>query len=142
QVSLAPGIEHEERPENLRVILHPIEMFSHQPRCGLGIEETETVHSRWCQALLQRAPQRTAQPQTNRDAKPLLPAGEDRFWKEVAKGALQDVLGLPPSQLELGWDDLPSRQGPDRDGDRKSTRLNSSHVSSSYAVFCLKKKRR
>src|SRR5437868_9926365 len=26
-------------------------------------------------------------------------------------------------------------------GDRKSTRLNSSHVSSSYAVFCLKKKR-
>src|SRR5699024_11431650 len=26
-------------------------------------------------------------------------------------------------------------------GDRKSTRLNSSHVSISYAVFCLKKKR-
>src|SRR5699024_11906679 len=26
-------------------------------------------------------------------------------------------------------------------GDRKSTRLNSSHVSNSYAVFCLKKKR-
>src|SRR5699024_11386171 len=28
------------------------------------------------------------------------------------------------------------------DGDRKSTRLNSSHVSISYAVFCLKKKTR
>src|SRR5437868_9149428 len=27
-------------------------------------------------------------------------------------------------------------------GDRKSTRLNSSHVSNSYAVFCLKKKKR
>src|SRR5437868_11282957 len=27
-------------------------------------------------------------------------------------------------------------------GDRKSTRLNSSHVSISYAVFCLKKKKR
>src|SRR5207249_6429586 len=26
-------------------------------------------------------------------------------------------------------------------GDRKSTRLNSSHVSTSYAVFCLKKKK-
>ena len=25
-------------------------------------------------------------------------------------------------------------------GDRKSTRLNSSHITSSYAVFCLKKK--
>src|SRR5690606_39424264 len=28
----------------------------------------------------------------------------------------------------------------DAEGDRKSTRLNSSHVKSSYAVFCLKKK--
>src|SRR5439155_26044771 len=27
------------------------------------------------------------------------------------------------------------------EGDRKSTRLNSSHVASSYAVFCLKKKK-
>src|SRR5438067_5958342 len=31
------------------------------------------------------------------------------------------------------------RKAPEQD--RKSTRLNSSHVSSSYAVFCLKKKR-
>src|SRR6266511_4865295 len=30
--------------------------------------------------------------------------------------------------------------GPDGRGDRKSTRLNSSHVKISYAVFCLKKK--
>src|SRR5690606_40053348 len=30
----------------------------------------------------------------------------------------------------------------DADGDRKSTRLNSSHVKNSYAVFCLKKKKR
>src|SRR5688572_32529283 len=30
--------------------------------------------------------------------------------------------------------------GPDRDSDRKSTRLNSSHSQISYAVFCLKKK--
>src|SRR5438067_8251895 len=34
---------------------------------------------------------------------------------------------------------LPSRIGTDV-RDRKSTRLNSSHVSISYAVFCLKKK--
>src|SRR5690349_23479824 len=34
--------------------------------------------------------------------------------------------------------------GPDRLGrqDRKSTRLNSSHVEISYAVFCLKKKKK
>src|SRR5258708_16987079 len=35
----------------------------------------------------------------------------------------------------------PERRGPDR-GDRKSTRLNSSHQIISYAVFCLKKKNR
>src|SRR5690242_21308646 len=32
------------------------------------------------------------------------------------------------------------RQGEPPDRDRKSTRLNSSHMSISYAVFCLKKK--
>src|SRR5207249_5279637 len=34
------------------------------------------------------------------------------------------------------WPDVPA----DAVSDRKSTRLNSSHVSISYAVFCLKKK--
>src|SRR3712207_7840829 len=33
-------------------------------------------------------------------------------------------------------------QVPDRVGDRKSTRLNSSHANISYAVFCLKKKKK
>src|SRR5258705_10075497 len=32
------------------------------------------------------------------------------------------------------------RVAPDADEDRKSTRLNSSHLGISYAVFCLKKK--
>src|SRR5690242_21486276 len=36
-----------------------------------------------------------------------------------------------------------SRTRPDPgNGDRKSTRLNSSHMSISYAVFCLKKKKK
>src|SRR5947209_9869197 len=34
----------------------------------------------------------------------------------------------------------PGRRG--RRGDRKSTRLNSSHANISYAVFCLKKKKK
>src|SRR5699024_12852018 len=34
------------------------------------------------------------------------------------------------------------RHGPLNTRDRKSTRLNSSHVSISYAVFCLKKKKK
>src|ERR1039458_8553396 len=34
----------------------------------------------------------------------------------------------------------PPPTGPPAEGDRKSTRLNSSHLGISYAVFCLKKK--
>src|SRR6266540_5131294 len=33
-------------------------------------------------------------------------------------------------------------RGGARVGDRKSTRLNSSHITTSYAVFCLKKKKK
>src|SRR3712207_7145312 len=35
----------------------------------------------------------------------------------------------------------PGAPRPRRGGDRKSTRLNSSHANISYAVFCLKKKK-
>src|SRR5439155_9292713 len=43
--------------------------------------------------------------------------------------------------VEAAIEAEPLRGGP-RPRDRKSTRLNSSHVAISYAVFCLKKKRR
>src|SRR5947209_14372414 len=36
---------------------------------------------------------------------------------------------------------LTDRETAQRQGDRKSTRLNSSHANISYAVFCLKKKK-
>src|SRR3712207_7171060 len=42
-----------------------------------------------------------------------------------------------PSVLKDYQQDVPSGRLP---GDRKSTRLNSSHANISYAVFCLKKK--
>src|SRR5699024_12787425 len=41
---------------------------------------------------------------------------------------------------EISCDGMKARQVQSSDLDRKSTRLNSSHVSISYAVFCLKKK--
>src|SRR5207249_11666610 len=55
--------------------------------------------------------------------------------------------GRQPDPGDQRWgDDRPSRRaagrGPQLHRDRKSTRLNSSHVSISYAVFCLKKKKR
>src|SRR5699024_12110211 len=44
-----------------------------------------------------------------------------------------------PGRQPAGLRDVP--QGGQPHPDRKSTRLNSSHVSISYAVFCLKKKK-
>src|SRR5207248_8858930 len=44
----------------------------------------------------------------------------------------------PPPTLRRDRHDLPLRMA----GDRKSTRLNSSHRTISYAVFCLKKKKK
>src|SRR6266481_2699795 len=40
------------------------------------------------------------------------------------------------------WSHYGCRVNSGGDGDRKSTRLNSSHSSISYAVFCLKKKKK
>src|SRR5690606_3916113 len=45
---------------------------------------------------------------------------------------------LEPEPTQLPDPPLPPEAG--GDPDRKSTRLNSSHVTSSYAVFCLKKR--
>src|SRR5438045_4336141 len=39
------------------------------------------------------------------------------------------------------WEGAPRGRGDGFDRDRKSTRLNSSHLGISYAVFCLKKKK-
>src|SRR5207249_11287655 len=54
---------------------------------------------------------------------------------------VSDITFLAPPHFEVSGtaklaDGLPARL------DRKSTRLNSSHVSISYAVFCLKKKKK
>src|SRR2546422_5537080 len=40
------------------------------------------------------------------------------------------------------WDPHPEVASRETEGDRKSTRLNSSHGYISYAVFCLKKKKK
>src|SRR5690606_39921040 len=49
----------------------------------------------------------------------------------------------PGNQLDNRHKTIPIKRGPSHfaTADRKSTRLNSSHVKISYAVFCLKKKR-
>src|SRR3989454_2838229 len=54
--------------------------------------------------------------------------------RQYAAGAYRDAL----AEYELGLTAHPGSA----DLDRKSTRLNSSHLVISYAVFCLKKKNR
>src|SRR6266508_6491710 len=71
----------------------------------------------------------------------------DTATTEIYTLSLHDALPICPA----GPPALPARaqrrsgsrppRGPART-DRKSTRLNSSHVAISYAVFCLKKKKR
>src|SRR5262245_62478861 len=54
-----------------------------------------------------------------------------------ASGAISEGMRRLDEVLQLAGD-----EGPRRDRDRKSTRLNSSHLGISYAVFCLKKKKK
>src|SRR5207253_1384505 len=54
-----------------------------------------------------------------------------KFVALAGRAGLQLAKGALPNSIQLPWLEL----------DRKSTRLNSSHVAISYAVFCLKKKK-
>src|SRR5262245_64671906 len=59
--------------------------------------------------------------------------------EEIARGSAT-VAGVVAAHLTAAW--AFARFGNDAQrSDRKSTRLNSSHLGISYAVFCLKKKR-
>src|SRR5690606_41088811 len=49
---------------------------------------------------------------------------------------------LPARRVARDFPEEPVLMRREIGGDRKSTRLNSSHVKISYAVFCLKKKRK
>src|SRR5699024_11482076 len=59
---------------------------------------------------------------------------DDRSFNQSAWEGMQDWA----EENDLGEDSVAYYQSEDR----KSTRLNSSHVSISYAVFCLKKKKK
>src|SRR5690625_6068615 len=58
------------------------------------------------------------------------PAGNPTLYDAIQKAKKASV---PSDNID--------RAGKRGSGDRKSTRLNSSHVATSYAVFCLKKKK-
>src|SRR5205807_10651537 len=70
-----------------------------------------------------------------------LPICESRRRHDRAAAAFQDLVGL----LVIVYSHrsgFGSPRDPEKPPDRKSTRLNSSHLVISYAVFCLKKKKK
>src|SRR5207249_9839175 len=67
------------------------------------------------------------------------PALEDlarRVTAPLERPATRDLYALQRELRDVMWEEVGLVR--DARGDRKSTRLNSSHVSISYAVFCLK----
>src|SRR5207249_11587259 len=72
----------------------------------------------------------------------------DPATTEIYTLSLHDALPICRRDTRVQFGGVPRNHvpacpgGQSDDGDRKSTRLNSSHVSISYAVFCLKKKKK
>src|SRR2546427_9075195 len=81
--------------------------------------------------MIRRPPRSTLFPYTT-----LFRSLENRVLCDAFDEQAKALLALQKGLLRLPPDEI----GPCRD--RKSTRLNSSHSQISYAVFCLKKKKR
>src|SRR3712207_7464820 len=89
--------------------------------------------------MIRRPPRSTLFPYTtlfrSNDIEGDVPQGGSPRWQALVRLA-RDAWGLPRHQSQHPGGMVISTQPLDR----KSTRLNSSHVNISYAVFCLKKK--
>src|SRR5438445_8099018 len=101
QVVIAPGIEHQEGPEDLAVVSPPVDVVRDEPRHGRRIEEAATSHARRGQARLYDAAQRPAQPGRDGNAETLLSSLHDRRRQDPRERALQDVLRRPSVELQL-----------------------------------------
>src|SRR5438445_10157601 len=66
----------------------------------------------------------------------------DTATTEIYTLSLHDALPICPLAHEQLGAERGDGHGVGEPGDRKSTRLNSSHANISYAVFCLKKKKK
>src|SRR5947199_7620061 len=91
--------------------------------------------------MIARPPRSTLFPYTT-----LFRSGGGAARRRARRGVLAAGRGLQPPDQPAGppgaVPGLDAGPAAGRRGDRKSTRLNSSHLGISYAVFCLKKKKK
>src|SRR5690348_18218591 len=88
--------------------------------------------------MIRRPPRSTLFPYTT-----LFRSGLRNPWRWSFDRQTGDVwIGDVGQHVWEEIDHLPAAAKPGNNLDRKSTRLNSSHPSISYAVFCLKKKKK
>src|SRR3989475_12591145 len=154
----------QQREELERLVLCAVPSGEHRARVGLPrkeqlageeileVDELGVVHDRRVGLLLEREQDVYAEavlPPSPLVRSPHDPLSRPRDDHELAFGqeaggapgqAIKGVLRRHPRGSEDG--DLPPMPvlSEEPEGDRKSTRLNSSHSQISYAVFCLKKK--
>src|SRR5687768_18172399 len=97
--------------------------------------------------MIRRPPRSTLFPYTTlfRSEPALAREVENQKWQDHGSGAVdQRRDGQHPDVARQAAEAAPDIHGENdgTDADRKSTRLNSSHGYISYAVFCLKKKKK
>src|SRR5260221_4115754 len=88
--------------------------------------------------MIRRPPRSTLFPYTTLFRSQFDATGEREF---LELGRARTVERMPPHLTHMGVHDH-GFNNVSTYGDRKSTRLNSSHTVISYAVFCLKKKKK
>src|SRR5256885_7320514 len=89
--------------------------------------------------MIRRPPRSTLFPYTTLFRSDSMQAGADEHSDFFAAPGAIGSGGVPTGTGNQGVRAIQSNAAP---GDRKSTRLNSSHLVISYAVFCLKKKKK
>src|SRR5258705_4463372 len=91
--------------------------------------------------MIRRPPRSTLFPYTTL-FRSISAAGEKLVELSIQWFELNDERGLSHARRMLDAKEVTLMVSAHLDGDRKSTRLNSSHLGISYAVFCLKKKKK
>src|SRR2546426_4750289 len=95
--------------------------------------------------MIRRPPRSTLFPYTTLFRSPILPRPLHTIAEGVGPGGTVRAfynVGLSQSFTSYKWLKSQAHVVKGSDRDRKSTRLNSSHLVISYAVFCLKKKKK